>query len=90
VNASRNAKSSNRSVHAKAAAARSKLKKRLAAVTASAIAGVSLGAAPAALAESYTYDAQGRLTSVTSDGGVVTYYCYDSAGNRTHIGPTPC
>jgi len=43
-----------------------------------------------AVAESYTYDAQGRLTSVTSDSGVVTYYCYDTAGNRTYVGPTPC
>ena len=43
-----------------------------------------------ALAESYTYDAQGRITSVTTDAGVVTYYCYDAAGNRTYVGPTAC
>lgn len=47
---------------------------------------VSLDAA----AESYTYDALGRLTSVTNDSGVTTYYCYDKAGNRTYIGPTAC
>jgi YD repeat-containing protein len=43
-----------------------------------------------ALAETYTYDAQGRITSVTTDAGVVTYYCYDAAGNRTYVGPTAC
>jgi len=43
-----------------------------------------------AWADSYTYDALGRLTSVTNDAGVTTYYCYDKAGNRTYIGPTPC
>ncbi len=43
-----------------------------------------------ALAEAYTYDAQGRVTSVTTDAGVVTYYCYDAAGNRTYVGPAAC
>jgi YD repeat-containing protein len=43
-----------------------------------------------ALAETYTYDAQGRITSATTDVGVVTYYCYDAAGNRTYVGPTAC
>jgi YD repeat-containing protein len=43
-----------------------------------------------ALAETYTYDAQGRITSVITDAGVVTYYCYDAAGNRTYVGPTAC
>jgi YD repeat-containing protein len=43
-----------------------------------------------ALAETYTYDAQGRITSVTTDAGVVTHYCYDAAGNRTYVGPTTC
>jgi len=57
--------------------------------------GVLLGLGPFLLmsksvAETYTYDAQGRLTSVTTDSGVVTYYCYDTAGNRTYIGPAPC
>lgn len=41
-----------------------------------------------AAAETYTYDAHGRVTSVTSDAGVVTYYCYDAAGNRTYVGPS--
>jgi YD repeat-containing protein len=43
-----------------------------------------------ALAETYTHDAQGRITSATTDAGVVTYYCYDAAGNRTYVGPTAC
>jgi YD repeat-containing protein len=58
-------------------------------------AGVLLATSPiilvnTALAESYTYDAQGRISSVTTDAGVVTYYCYDAAGNRTYVGPTAC
>ena len=57
--------------------------------------GTALAASPVilvsnALAESYTYDAQGRITSVTTDAGVATYYCYDVAGNRIYVGPTPC
>jgi YD repeat-containing protein len=40
-------------------------------------------------AETYTYDALNRLASVTSDGGIVTYYCYDAAGNRTYVGSSP-
>lgn len=36
-------------------------------------------------AETYTYDALGRLTSVTYDNGDVIYYVYDSAGNRTQV-----
>jgi YD repeat-containing protein len=52
------------------------------------ILGTAPFAAHNAAAETYTYDAQGRVTSVTSDAGVVTYYCYDSAGNRTYIGPS--
>ena len=43
-----------------------------------------------ALAETYSYDAQGRIASVKTDSGVITYYCYDAAGNRTYVGPTPC
>jgi YD repeat-containing protein len=43
-----------------------------------------------ALADTYTYDAHGRVASVTLPSGAVTYYCYDSAGNRTYVGPTPC
>ena len=51
---------------------------------------LGLCAAASAEAESYTYDALGRLTSVTSDAGVVTNYCYDAAGNRTYVGPNAC
>lgn len=35
--------------------------------------------------ETYTYDALGRLTSVTYDNGDVVYYVYDAAGNRTQV-----
>lgn len=35
--------------------------------------------------ETYTYDALGRLTSVTYDNGDVIYYVYDAAGNRTQV-----
>jgi hypothetical protein len=49
-------------------------------------------AAPPALAQetsTYTYDAQGRLKSVTRSGGqnngVATTYVYDKAGNRTNV-----
>jgi YD repeat-containing protein len=45
---------------------------------------------PFALAEAYIYDAQGRITQVTTDAGVITYYCYDAAGNRIYVGPTAC
>ena len=54
------------------------------------LAGAALLFSVSASAESYTYDALGRLTSVTNDSGVTTYYCYDRSGNRTYIGPTPC
>ena len=50
----------------------------------------AIGVHNIAAADTYTYDAQGRLASVTSDTGVVTHYCYDAAGNRTYIGPTAC
>lgn len=41
-----------------------------------------------ALADTYTYDAYGRLTGVTySDGSSITY-AYDSAGNRTTVTQT--
>ena len=48
-----------------------------------------LGGVPA-IAATYAYDAKGRITMVVSDSNVTTYYCYDSAGNRTYIGPQPC
>ena len=54
------------------------------------VAMASLFAAMDAIAEAYSYDALGRLTSVTNDSGVKTYYCYDKAGNRTAIQTTPC
>src|SRR4051794_29628482 len=34
---------------------------------------------------SYTYDALGRLVTVTDPTGVVTAYTYDAAGNRTQV-----
>lgn len=36
-----------------------------------------------ALAETYTYDAQGRLTKVVYDDNSSITYSYDSMGNRT-------
>lgn len=36
-----------------------------------------------ASADTYTYDAQGRLVSVTYSGGGSVTYTYDDAGNRT-------
>ena len=43
-------------------------------------------AAPACAEDvSYTYDALGRLTSVTYSGGTVITYSYDAAGNRTVV-----
>ena len=42
----------------------------------------------AALADTYSYDALGRLVSVTfADGSSITY-AYDSAGNRTTLTQT--
>lgn len=40
-------------------------------------------AAPALAAASYTYDEQGRVTSITYDDGTQVVYTYDAAGNRT-------
>ena len=46
-------------------------------------------AAPAAFADTYTYDTSGRLVGVTySDGSTVTY-TYDAAGNRVTVSQTP-
>lgn len=44
-----------------------------------------LVASPAAFAgdETYTYDASGRLHTVTYADGSTTTYTYDPAGNRT-------
>ncbi len=38
-----------------------------------------------ARADTYTYDALGRLTSVTYANGNTVFYVYDSAGNRTEM-----
>lgn len=42
---------------------------------------------PAHAAETvtYTYDALGRLTSVTYSNGATVTYTYDAAGNRTAV-----
>jgi YD repeat-containing protein len=42
-----------------------------------------------ALADTYTYDAQGRLTSVTYTAGGSVTYTYDDAGNRTQQVKSP-
>ena len=52
--------------------------------------GVGVSLAGVAASESYLYDVLDRLTVVTADNGVVTYYCYDPAGNRTYVGTTAC
>ena len=47
---------------------------------------------PPAAAESYRYDAAGRLQSVTYDSGATTTYVYDANGNllsMTHTEPPP-
>ncbi len=40
-------------------------------------------ASPALAEASYTYDEQGRVTSITYDDGTQVVYTYDEAGNRT-------
>ena len=40
---------------------------------------------PAWAATTYTYDALGRLTSVTYSNGKTITYTYDAAGNRTQV-----
>ena len=42
-----------------------------------------------ALAETYTYDAAGRLTNVTYDDGTSITYTYDNNGNILTIGDAP-
>ena len=45
-----------------------------------------------AYADTYQYDAFGRLTSVTYSSGSTTYtvtYTYDDAGNRTSVTTSP-
>lgn len=39
----------------------------------------------AASAETYQYDAQGRVVSVTYPNGKVVTYTYDAAGNRVQV-----
>jgi YD repeat-containing protein len=38
-----------------------------------------------ASAQTYTYDALGRLTQVTNSDGSTVTYSYDPAGNRTQV-----
>jgi YD repeat-containing protein len=47
--------------------------------------------AVAASAQSFSYDAAGRLTRVTYSGGTTISYTYDAAGNQvgTNVTPTP-
>lgn len=45
----------------------------------------TLASAGPALADTYTYDALGRLKTVTRAHGAVITYTYDAAGNRTSI-----
>jgi YD repeat-containing protein len=42
-------------------------------------------ATPALGATMYTYDALGRLSSVTYSNGKTITYTYDAAGNRTQV-----
>lgn len=42
----------------------------------------------AAETQTYTYDALGRLTKVTTSSGRVTEYTYDAANNRTKVQST--
>ena len=37
----------------------------------------------------YTYDALGRIVTVTYSSGAVITYTYDAAGNRTQVVQTP-
>lgn len=50
------------------------------------VAAPSLGVA--AETQTYTYDALGRLTKVTTTSGRVTEYTYDAANNRTKVTST--
>ncbi len=59
-------------------------------VLAAAAFGLAVCATTSAEAETYAYDALGRLIQVTADNGTVTHYCYDLAGNRTYVGPNTC
>ena len=56
------------------------------------LAGMAFALPGTAFAETYTYDAAGRLTGVTYDDGSTITYTYDSRGNRlqltrTTVGP---
>ena len=42
-------------------------------------------ASPALAATTYTYDALGRVSSVTYSNGKTITYTYDAAGNRTQV-----
>jgi YD repeat-containing protein len=43
------------------------------------------GIATTASAETYSYDAQGRVTQVVTDDGHTITYAYDGAGNRITV-----
>jgi YD repeat-containing protein len=49
---------------------------------------VSVATAVHASGINYTYDALGRLTSITYDNGTVLFYTYDAVGNRVTQGVT--
>lgn len=61
-----------------------------AALTALALTAVCLCAPMDAHAESYGYDAAGRLTAVTLDDGTTITYRYDDGGNLLCVGTTGC
>ena len=46
---------------------------------------VTMALLQTAVADTYAYDAQGRVTTVTYASGLVVIYTYDSAGNRTSV-----
>lgn len=49
----------------------------------------AFGRAGVAHADTYTYDALGRLATVTRPNGAVVTYAYDAAGNRTSVVSAP-
>jgi YD repeat-containing protein len=51
--------------------------------------GVLLALAPRAPAQTFKYDAAGRLTQVTYPGGTTVAYAYDANGNLTSQNTTP-
>jgi YD repeat-containing protein len=53
------------------------------------VAALILSGLTVASADTYTYDAYGRLTGVTYSDGSSISYTYDAAGNRTASSGTP-